>query len=235
MIAIYKRDLKALYKTPVGYVFSGTLLLLFYVLFYIFNVYSTQTSDISVVMGNLIYWLFLPIPILTMRLVTEEYRQKTDQLLLTAPVSSFSIVLGKYLAGMVSILITVVLSLAIPIIISIYGELLGWTMFGNYVALIAASSTFLSIAIFISSLTENLLVSIIANWGAFIALIYLDDLASLTGSEAIIKVANNISPFMRFQSFAYGQFSFGDLVYYITVAALFLFLASRILEKKRYS
>ena len=123
MIAIYKRDLKALYKTPVGYVFSGTLLLLFYVLFYIFNVYTTQTSDISVVMGNLIYWLFLPIPILTMRLVTEEYRQKTDQLLLTAPVSSFSIVLGKYLAGMVSILITVILSLAIPIIISIYGEL----------------------------------------------------------------------------------------------------------------
>ena len=62
-------------------------------------------------------------------------------------------------------------------------------MFGNYVALIAASSTFLSIAIFISSLTENLLVSIIANWGAFIALIYLDDLASLTGSAAIIPAS----------------------------------------------
>ncbi|MBO4406774.1 MAG: ABC transporter permease subunit [Clostridia bacterium] len=235
MIAIFKRDLKALYKTPVGYVFSGTLLLLFYVLFYIFNVYSTQTSDISVVMGNLIYWLFLPIPILTMRLMTEEYRQKTDQLLLTAPVSSLSIVMGKFLAGMASILITVILSLAIPIIISIYGELLGWTMFGNYLALIAASSSFLAIALFISSLTENLLVSIITNWGVFIALIYLDDLASLTGNAAIMKIANNISPFMRFQSFAYGQFSLGDLIYYLSVAALFLFLASRILEKKRYS
>ena len=200
MIAIYKRDLKALYKTPVGYVFSGTLLLLFYVLFYVFNVYTAQTADVSVVMGNLIYWLFLPVPILTMRLVTEEYRQKTDQLLLTAPVGTFSIVMGKFLAGMASILITVVLSLAIPIIISVYGELLGWTMFGNY-----------------------------------LALIYLDDLANLTGNASVVKIANSISPFMRFQSFAYGQFSLGDLIYYVSVAALFLFLASRVLEKKRYS
>lgn len=235
MIAIFKRDLKALYKTPVGYVFSGTLLLLFYVLFYIYNIRTAQTADISVVMGNLIYWLFLPIPILTMRLMTEEYRQKTDQLLLTAPVSCMSIVMGKFLAGMASILITIVLSLAIPIIITIYGELLGWTMIGNYIALIAATSTFLSVALFISSLTENLLVSIIANWGIFIALIYLDDAAALLGNTAIETIIANISPFTRFQSFAYGQFSLGDFIYYISVAALFIFLASRVLEKKRYS
>ena len=235
MIAIYKRDLKGLYKTPVGYVFSGMLLLLFYILFYVYNIYSTQTADISVVMGNLIYWLFLPIPILTMRLMTEEYRQKTDQLLLTAPVSCMSIMLGKFLAGMVSFLITIALSLAIPVIITIYGELLGWTMLGNYIALIAAASTFLSIALFISSLTENLLVSIIANWGVFIALIYLDDIAALTGNTVIENIAASISPFARFQSFAYGQFSLGDFIYYISIAALFLFLASRVLEKKRYS
>ena len=235
MIAIFKRDFKALYKTPVGYVFSGTLLLLIYVLFYIFNIYSVQTADISVVMGNIIYWLFLPNPILTMRLMTEEYRQQTDQLLLTAPVSCISIVLGKFLAGMMAILITIVMSFAIPVIIMMFGELQGWTLFGNYIALIAASSAFLSIALFISSLTENLLVSIIANWGVFIALIYLDDLASLTATPFIETLANNLSPFMRFQGFAVGQFSLGDFVYYISAAALFLFLASRVLEKKRYS
>ncbi len=235
MIAIFKRDFKALYKTPVGYVFSGTLLLLIYVLFYIFNIYSVQTADISVVMGNIIYWLFLPIPILTMRLMTEEYRQQTDQLLLTAPVSCISIVLGKFLAGMMAILITIVMSFAIPVIIMMFGELQGWTLFGNYIALIAASSAFLSIALFISSLTENLLVSIIANWGVFIALIYLDDLASLTATPFIETLARNLSPFMRFQGFAVGQFSLGDFVYYISAAALFLFLASRVLEKKRYS
>ena len=235
MIAIFKRDFKALYKTPVGYVFSGTLLLLIYVLFYIFNIYSVQTADISVVMGNIIYWLFLPIPILTMRLMTEEYRQQTDQLLLTAPVSCISTVLGKFLAGMMAILITIVMSFAIPVIIMMFGELQGWTLFGNYIALIAASSAFLSIALFISSLTENLLVSIIANWGVFIALIYLDDLASLTATPFIETLANNLSPFMRFQGFAVGQFSLGDFVYYISAAALFLFLASRVLEKKRYS
>ena len=155
MIAIYKRDLKALYKTPVGYVFSGTLLLLFYVLFYVYNIYTTQTADISVVMGNLIYWLFLPIPILTMRLMTEEYRQKTDQLLLTAPVSCMSIVLGKFLAGMVSFLITIVLSLAIPVIITIYGELLGWTMIGNYIALIAAAAVGLVGRLYAPELVES--------------------------------------------------------------------------------
>lgn len=235
MTAIFKRDFKALYKTPVGYVFSGTLLLLIYVLFYIFNIYSVQTADISVVMGNIIYWLFLPIPILTMRLMTEEYRQQTDQLLLTAPVSCISIVLGKFLAGMMAILITIVMSLAIPVIIMMFGELQGWTLFGNYIALIAASSAFLSIALFISSLTENLLVSIISNWGVFIALIYLDDLASLTATPFIENLASNLSPFMRFQGFAVGQFSLGDFVYYISAAALFLFLASRVLEKKRYS
>ncbi|MBR5000781.1 MAG: ABC transporter permease subunit [Firmicutes bacterium] len=235
MTAIFKRDFKALYKTPVGYVFSGTLLLLIYVLFYVFNIYTVQTADISVVMSNIIYWLFLPIPILTMRLMTEEYRQQTDQLLLTAPVSCVSIVLGKFLAGMMSIMITIVMSFAIPVIIMMFGELQGWTLFGNYIALIAAASAFLSIALFISSLTENLLVSIIANWGVFIALIYLDDLAALTGAPFIESLANNISPFMRFQGFAVGQFSLGDFVYYISAAALFLFLASRVLEKKRYS
>ncbi|MBR4866363.1 MAG: ABC transporter permease subunit, partial [Clostridia bacterium] len=165
----------------------------------------------------------------------EEYRQQTDQLLLTAPVSCISIVLGKFLAGMMAILITIVMSLAIPVIIMMFGELQGWTLFGNYIALIAASSAFLSIALFISSLTENLLVSIISNWGVFIALIYLDDLASLTATPFIENLASNLSPFMRFQGFAVGQFSLGDFVYYISAAALFLFLASRVLEKKRYS
>jgi len=235
LIAIFKRDFKALYKTPVGYVFSGTLLLLFYVLFYVYNIYTAQTADISIVMGNLIYWLFLPVPILTMRLMTEEYRQKTDQLLLTSPVSCLSIVMGKYLAGMMSILVTIAFSLAIPIIITIFGELQGWTMIGNYIALLAASSAFLSIALFISSLTENLLVSIILNWAVFAGLIYLDDAAALVGNTFIEDLAASISPFARFQSFAVGQFSLGDFVYYISVSALFIFLASRILEKKRYN
>jgi len=234
LTAIYRRDFKALYKTPVGYVFSGTLLLLFYVLFYVYNIYTAQTADISVVMGNLIYWLFLPIPILTMRLMTEEYRQKTDQLLLTSPVSCISIIMGKYLAGMMSILVTIGFSLAIPVIILIFGELQGWTIIGNYIALLAASSAFLAIALFISSLTENLLVSIILNWGIFAALIYIDDAATLVGNTFIENLAANISPFARFQSFAVGQFSLGDFVYYISVAALFIFLASRVLEKKRY-
>lgn len=235
MTAIFKRDFKALYKTPVGYVFSGSLLLVFYLLFYVYNIYADQTADITTVMGNIIYWLFLPIPILTMRLMSDEYRQKTDQLLLTAPVSATSIILGKFLAGMMAMVVTIVFSFAIPVIIMMFGTLQGWILLGNYIALIAAAGAFIAIALFISSLTENLIVSIILNWAVFVALIFIDDAAALTGNSFVENVASAISPYARFTSFAVGQFSLGDLVYYVSVAALFIFLAARVLEKKRYS
>lgn len=235
MSAIFKRDFRALYTSPVGYVFSGTLLLMIYLVFFLVNVSIQKTSDIRPVMQLFLSLLFLPIPILTMRLITDEYRQKTDQLLLTAPVNVSGIVLGKFCAGLASFGVTIVGSLLMPVVIALFGSLNGWTVFGNYVALVAAAGSFIAISLFISSLTENPIVSIILNWAVFIALILMDSYSTAISVPFLKSIVSWISPYHRFVSFSIGIFSLSDFIYFISVAAIFLFLTARVLEKKRYS
>lgn len=234
MIAVFKRDLRAYFSSPLGYVFLMAFLLVMNIYFFVTCIYSGNNA-IEGVFNFFIYMLIFMIPILTMRTFSEEYKQKTDQLLLTAPVKPSGIVLGKFLSSMAVFTIGIIFTLLYGIIIAAVGVLNVGTTIGNYIALYAVAATYIAIGLFISSLTENQLVSCIATLGAFLALYLIDYTYSILNVTWLKNIIYWVSIFRRYNSFYSGVFSIADFFYYVSIAATFLFLTVRVLEKKRWS
>ncbi len=234
MSAIYKRDLRAYFSSPLGFVFVAAFLLVINIYFYINNVYAAS-SQVQYVFQFMTYVMIFVIPILTMRSYSEDYKQKTDQLLLTAPVRLRGIVLGKFCAALTVFLIPLAFTLIFVLVAATFGHLSGYTVIGNYVAIIAVASAYIAIGCFISSLTQNQLVACIASLAVFLAMLLFDQLYSMTSSVIIKNLVYWFSVFRRYDNFTRGIFSFSDFIYYVSIAALFLFFTVRVLEKKRWS
>jgi ABC-2 type transport system permease protein len=234
MLAVYKRDLRAFYTTPIGFVFSGIMVLFMNLCFYYQNV-QTSSSDIKPLFYLLLIGLAFLAPILTMRLLSEEKKLKTDQLLFTVPIRMTDIVLGKYFAAMSVFIISLLGTFMIPLILAAYSVAEPWSIFGNYVAILAAASAFISIGLFISSLTENQLVSAIITWAVLIGLYLMNTLASSIEITFVKTILSWFSIFSRYSGFAYGLFDLSDIIYYISISFVFVFLTVRMLDKKRYA
>ena len=234
MSAIFKRDFRAYFTSPIGYVFCAIFLCLFSFFFYLGNIRSL-TSDMSSLFSNMLLFTVFLIPVLTMRVFSEEYKQKTDQLLLTAPVNLRDIVMGKFFAALGVFLTAMVITFSYSLIISFFGQPEMGIVLGNYVAYIALASAFFSIGVFISSLTESQIVAGIISWGVFLGLYLLNSAASLVSQPWLVSVLNWLSLFNRYTTFTRGVFAVSDFLFYISVCAVFLFLTTRILEKKRWS
>ena len=234
MSAIYKRDLRAYFTSPVGYVFIAAFVFVMNLIFYIQNMMTAQ-NRLTTVFSVMFYALIVLAPVLTMRTFSEEYKQKTDQLLLTAPVKPVGIVMGKFLAAYTVYVISLALLLIQVIIIAAVSTPNGAIIFGNYIALLAVGAVFIAIGTFVSSLTENQLVANIATLAINVTLFLLDYAYDLVNVGWIKQILYWISIYRRFNTFYVGVFSVADFVFYICAAAVFLFLTVRVLEKKRWS
>ena len=234
MLAVYKRDLRAFYTTPIGYVFSGILILIMNLSFYYMNV-ETSSSNVKPIFYMLLIGLAFLAPILTMRLLSEEKKMKTDQLLFTTPIRMTDIVLGKYLAAVSVFVISLLGTFLIPLILAAYSVSEPWAIFGNYIAIFAAASSFIAIGLFISSLTENQLVSALVSWSVLIGLYLVDILVASIEVTAVKVVFGWLSVFSRYVGFSYGLFDLSDIIYYLSVSFVFIFLTVRMLDKRRYA
>jgi ABC-2 type transport system permease protein len=234
MAAVYKRDLRAYFTSPLGYVFIAAFLIVMNAVFFVTNMLTGRNS-ISSVYTVTLYILIIIVPVLTMRTFSEDYKQKTDQLLLTAPVKASGIVLGKFFAAYTVYFIALLFTIIYVIIVSAVGDVNMPSIIGNYIALLGVATVYISIGIFISSLTENQLVACIATLGIFIALFILDYAYGLVNVDWIKTVLYWLSIFRRYNTFFLGVFSVADFFYYISISAVFVFLTVRVLEKKRWS
>ncbi|MDR2605874.1 MAG: ABC transporter permease subunit [Oscillospiraceae bacterium] len=234
MIAIYKRDLRAYFTSPLGYVFIAAFLILINGAFYITCVIA-GTNQLSAVYRVMLYALIVVVPLLTMRTFSEDYKQRTDQLLLTSPVKPSGIVIGKFLAAYTVFVIALALTLVQLIIVASFGTPNFASAFGNYIAILAAAAVYIAIGVFISSLTENQLIAAIASLGIFVGLLLLDFSYSLIKIESVRTLIYWVSIYRRFNTFYMGVFSVSDFVYYVSAAAVFIFLTIRALERKRWS
>ncbi len=154
MKAIFLKELRSYFTTAIGYVFMGVFLLIAGILLTT-NILFTMNSNYSAYLGSLIFIFLLVTPLLTMRILSEEKRQKTDQLLLTAPINAGSIVLGKYLAALTLFLITLGITLLFPLILSFHGRLDGAQIAGTYAGFFLLGASFISIGVFVSSLSDS--------------------------------------------------------------------------------
>jgi len=169
MLAVFKRELKAYFSSATGYVFMGFFLLLSGFFFAMINLFNASPNYNSV-LGEITFIFLIVVPILTMRLMSEEARQKTDQLLLTSPLRLSDIVLGKYFAAVAVFLLTLLITCLYPIILSFFGKLAVWEIIGGYIGFFLLGSSFISIGLFISSLTENQVISAVVTFTVLILL-----------------------------------------------------------------
>jgi len=173
MLAVFKREIKAYFASPTGYIFMGFFLLLSGFFFAFSNLLSASPSYMSV-LGSITFIFLIVVPILTMRLMSEESRQKTDQLLLTSPLSVAGIVLGKYFAAVGMFLITLLITCLYPIILSFFGTIAVWEIVGGYIGFFLLGSAFIAIGLFISSLTDNQVIAAVVTFSALLFIWILD-------------------------------------------------------------
>ena len=245
MTAILKREFASYFTSPLGYVF----LAVFYAFSGLFLWMTCLTAGLAD-MGSTFLWMFfimmILIPVLTMRTMADDKRQKTDQLTLTAPISLFGLVMGKFLAAFLIFLLGVAVLLVYALFLA--GAVadtaaqtgieatFGWaSVFGNLVGISLMGGVYISAGIFISSLTENQMIAAIGSIGTNIALCLFDVLANYVPWEWLQELILSLSVFYKYQEFTYGIFSLKNIVFFLSLIVLFNFLTVRVLERRRWS
>ncbi len=234
MSAIAKKELREYFFSPIGYVILGVMLLLFG--FFYSQVLFSQTTDlIPYIYNMLLSWIMvILIPLITMRTFSEEIRTKSDQGLLTAPVGVFSIVFGKFLAAFLMFAISLTATLIPAVIITFFSSPDWPRILCTYIGVLLCGIALIAIGVFISSLTQSQIVAAIATFGISMLLMLIGNLGNNV-SASLQNVLNWISFQSRFQPFSNGILNIGSLVYFVSVAAVFLFLTARKLESRRWN
>ena len=232
MKAIFKRELRAYFTSMLGYIFLTMFLVLTGVLFYLNNVYFGVTS-VKNFFSLLTTWAVFIIPLLTMRLFAEDRKLKTDQLLLTAPVSVRSVVLGKFFAAFCVLMAAMVITFIYIVVISFFGTVNWAETISCYVGFILLCTVILSIGSFMSSLTDSQIVAAVSTYAVLIVTVFLGNIAG--AATGVLKTALLwISPTERFLDFAMGILDPSALVYYLSLTVLFLFLTVNVTERRRF-
>ena len=235
MLAIFKREMRSYFTGVIGYVFLVLFLAVGGILFCYTTLYSMSSATSSYFLLMLLFSAVV-LPLLTMKSFSEERKLKTEQLLLTAPVSIPSMVLGKFLASYVIFAGALVFNSLYFLVLLPYAQVKIATLIGSLIALLLVGLVFIAIGLFVSSLTENQLTAAIGTIAIILVLLAIGLINSLIPSNYAIRfVFDAISIFTRFQNFTNGIFDVASFVYYISVAAVFLYLTMRIYDRRRYN
>ncbi|HOV69106.1 MAG TPA: ABC transporter permease subunit [Clostridia bacterium] len=234
MFYIWKKELKAYFYSPIGYVFIAIYMFVTGVFFYISNL-QLASADFVQVLEALTLMFIVTVPVLTMRLLSEERRSKTDQLLLTAPIKLTAIVLGKYFAALTVFLITIFCTFIYPAIIGVLGELDMAVVIAGYVGFFLMGSVMIAIGVFLSSVTTSQLTAAIATLAAIFSIYILDSIIAGMSDSWFSSVLRSISVFSRFNDFTMGIIGLSPIIYFISMSLIFVFLTIRVIEKRRWS
>ena len=233
MIAVWKREVQSYFYTSVGYVFMGVFLLIASVMFYL-QIMQQRSSDMMTYIGQMSYIWMLLSPVLTMRLLAEEKQKRTDQLLLTSPVSLPGIVLGKYFAAVTVMLLTVLCTFVFVGIVAIYGAVYPGEIMVGYTGFILEGCAFLAMDLFLSGCAKNQVTAAVMAFGANFALWIMDLLVDAVSMDWIAGVLDFFSLYGRNEPFLMGQLSFASVMYDISFAIAFIVLTIHGLDARRY-
>lgn len=243
MLAIYKRELRSYFITPIGYVFCGMFLCVSGLLFGYFNLYLPANSSSTVDSSSCLYtyfyflvWVFaIILPLITMRSLSEERRSRTEQLLMTSPVSIAGMIIGKYLAAVTIYVCTFLVNSINFFFLYLYCTPNTEAIFADLFGLLLLGCAFIAVGIFLSALTENQLIAAISSIGVNAVLLLLNVLADVISVESVRNLLNWLSVLDRYEKILAETFDLTSVVYFISLAALFIFLTVRIYEKRRWS
>lgn len=224
MWAVFKKELKTYFLSPIGYITIGVFMLMYSIFFYL-----TTISYGSVYLGDLYYataryGLLLMIPLLTMRMFSEERKSGTEQLLLTSPRSVSSIVLGKFFAAVTIILITILFSIVYAIIISFFGDVTIPTLIVTMIGFLLLAMAAVSIGMLASSITENQIISAILTIGILVAPWFLIDMSEIFSSIDLID---------KFLGFATGTISIADVISLLSITVMCILITIILIKRRK--
>lgn len=288
MVAIIKKELKQYFFSMIGFVFLAFFLALIGLYTWAGNL-SQGIGNFELTLGSLTFIYVILIPILTMRIVAEDNKQRTDQLLYTAPVSLTKVILGKYLAVMALFTIGMLIISLYPLLINMYGQdvrlSLAYSSIIGYYLLGAAN---IAIGVFISSLTESQVIAAVVSFIVLLLSTMLTSIASMVPSDSfsqviilailwiavcslaynmmknvtvtavlavvgeaaiwgiyifkaslyenlLTKIAEVFALSNRYSDFELGILKYDAIIYYMSVAFVFLFLTVQMIKKKRFN
>lgn len=249
--AVFKKEMRLYFTSPVAYVVFTFFLLIvgyfFYSIFAFYNLTSMQATmnpafarDLNItdaimrpLFSNTGIILLFFIPMLTMRLFSEEKRSGTIELLLTYPVRDGEVLLGKFAAATVLFLMLLGLTALYPAIVGYFTRVEWGPLFSGYLGLLLLGSSFLAVGILVSSLTENQIVASFATFAILLGFWVIGWSADLVGGNWR-GVFQYLSILEHLDSFGRGVIDTKDVLYYLSVIALSLFLTLRSLESKRW-
>lgn len=234
MGAIFRREVLSYFTSPIGYIFLAAFYAASAVIFSI-NSLNTGTTSLDNFFAQLMIILIVLIPILTMRTMSEEKRNKTDQCLLTSPVSLFGIVAGKFLAAFLIYILGVAITVVYAIVVSAFSSPDWNVIVGNILGLILLGSAFIAVGIFCSSFTENQVVAAVTSFITMVVLYLFTTIGNLIPVEFISKIFSKLSFWERYYNFTYGLFDLSNVLFFISTVVVFLFLTVRVWEKRRWS
>lgn len=233
MTAIFKREFSAYFKNPIGWVFLA--IFWFFCGLNLFVLISAGVNMISYVFSNMMLVLMICIPVLTMRLMSEETRMKTDQALLTAPVSLSGIIWGKFLAAMALFGVGMAMTLVDFVVLGCFATPQVSIFLGNLVGLLLLGGAFISIGLFISTMTQSQLAAAIISFAVILFFYMLDYFVSAVPWSWAQTVLTAISFTSRYNEFTNGILDFGNVIFFASVIFIFNFLSVRMLERRRWS
>lgn len=234
MRTIWKRDFLAYFHTPVGYVFMGVFLTLSGLIFYLY-ILQSLSSDLLTFLSQLTLLTMLLCPLLTMRLLCEDRQKRTDQMVLTSPVSVAGMVMGKYLAAACVMVLTILLTNVYTLIVAICGKVYPGEWFVGYLGFTLQSLGFLALDLFVSCFAKNQMTGALAGFAANFLLWMTDLLAGSLSVSWLQESLNFISLYDRYEPFRLGQFSFSGTLFFISFIAACLVGAVRVLDARRFS
>lgn len=226
--------MRSYFTGVIGYVFLVLFLAIGGVLFAITTLFSMSASVSSFFLYMLIFSAII-LPLLTMKSFSDERKAKTEQLLLTAPVSITGMVFGKFLAALTMFGGALIFNSLYFIILYRYADVKTSILLGNVLALFFVGMTFIAVGIFVSALTENQLTAAVGTMAILLVLLAIGVINTFLPANYWLRyVFNCISVFTRFQTFTNGYFDLSSVLYYLSVAAVFVYLTIRVYDRRRF-
>lgn len=231
-MTLWKKELRIYFVSPLAYVFLSAFLFLAGLFFYL-GVTLTGEASLRVLLGNLAITQLFVLPMLTMRHFAEERRLGTLELLMTAPISMGSIVMGKWLASLTLCLLMFVGTLVFPLVLAYYGDPDWGVIFTSYLGLVGVASAFCAAGIFASSLTDDQVAA------GLIGIVILLPFWLVGRAEALLpeewaEAIRPLSVLVHLDSFNRGILDSADVFYFFAFTGVFLFLTFRSLESRRW-
>ncbi len=230
--AIARREVGAFFVSPIAYVVTAAFLFILGILFERILFYSREAT-LRYLFQNLVFLLIFVAPLLSMRLLAEEQRSGTLELLLTSPVRDWEVVVGKFLAALALFVMMLAPTLLYPLILLAFGNPDMGPILSGYLGVLLAGSSMLAIGVFTSSLSQNQIVAGVLGIVLLLFLWLAGVFAEAFGAP-ISTFLSNLSLMTHFPDFAKGVIDSKDVVYYLSVTAAGLFLATRSLEARRW-